>query len=121
MSSCVSFNSLMARCQVTRLLEEVMMLLTPFSVKLVLGSTSLVPSSWPTTLPVAITPVNSFNLIPSPYLPMLCSFFLLELIICYLFVSVGKEIVDLCLDRIRKLADNCTGLQGFLEIGRAHV
>ena len=28
--------------------------------------------------------------------------------------SVGKEIVDLCLDRIRKLADNCTGLQGFL-------
>ncbi|KAL7227454.1 hypothetical protein ACSBR1_022330 [Camellia fascicularis] len=24
------------------------------------------------------------------------------------------EIVDLCLDRIRKLADNCTGLQGFL-------
>ncbi len=31
-----------------------------------------------------------------------------------LFVAVGKEIVDLCLDRIRKLADNCTGLQGFL-------
>ena len=30
------------------------------------------------------------------------------------FVSVGKEIVDLCLDRIRKLADNYTGLQGFL-------
>lgn len=29
-------------------------------------------------------------------------------------LSVGKEIVDLCLDRIRKLADNCTGLQGFL-------
>lgn len=28
--------------------------------------------------------------------------------------TVGKEIVDLCLDRIRKLADNCTGLQGFL-------
>ncbi len=27
---------------------------------------------------------------------------------------VGKEIVDLCLDRIRKLADNCSGLQGFL-------
>ena len=25
-----------------------------------------------------------------------------------------QEIVDLCLDRIRKLADNCTGLQGFL-------
>ena len=29
-------------------------------------------------------------------------------------MAVGKEIVDLCLDRIRKLADNCTGLQGFL-------
>ena len=28
--------------------------------------------------------------------------------------SVGKEIVDLYLDHIRKLADNCTGLQGFL-------
>jgi Tubulin/FtsZ family, GTPase domain len=26
----------------------------------------------------------------------------------------AQEIVDLCLDRIRKLADNCTGLQGFL-------
>jgi tubulin alpha len=38
-------------------------------------------------------------------------------IICLTFASiiaVGKEIVDLCLDRIRKLADNCTGLQGFL-------
>lgn len=29
-------------------------------------------------------------------------------------LAVGKEIVDLCLDRVRKLADNCTGLQGFL-------
>lgn len=28
--------------------------------------------------------------------------------------TIGKEIVDLCLDRIRKLADCCTGLQGFL-------
>ncbi|KAJ0982704.1 hypothetical protein J5N97_010959 [Dioscorea zingiberensis] len=28
--------------------------------------------------------------------------------------TVGKEIVDLCLDRVRKLSDNCTGLQGFL-------
>merc|ERR1711892_1520554 len=27
---------------------------------------------------------------------------------------IGKEIVDLVLERIRKLADNCTGLQGFL-------
>lgn len=28
--------------------------------------------------------------------------------------TVGKEIVEACLDRIRKLADNCSGLQGFL-------
>uniref|UniRef100_A0A7N0V3T2 Tubulin/FtsZ GTPase domain-containing protein n=1 Tax=Kalanchoe fedtschenkoi TaxID=63787 RepID=A0A7N0V3T2_KALFE len=28
--------------------------------------------------------------------------------------TIGKEIVDLCLDRIRKLADNSTGIQGFL-------
>merc|ERR1712142_1166023 len=27
--------------------------------------------------------------------------------------TIGKEIVDLVLDRIRKLADQCTGLQGF--------
>ncbi|EGG18254.1 alpha tubulin [Cavenderia fasciculata] len=28
--------------------------------------------------------------------------------------TVGKEIVDVCLDRIRKLANECEGLQGFL-------
>jgi tubulin alpha len=28
--------------------------------------------------------------------------------------TVGKEIIDLTLDRIRKLADQCTGMQGFL-------
>ncbi|ESO82085.1 hypothetical protein LOTGIDRAFT_198277 [Lottia gigantea] len=28
--------------------------------------------------------------------------------------TVGKEIIDLVLDRTRKLADQCTGLQGFL-------
>jgi tubulin alpha len=28
--------------------------------------------------------------------------------------TIGKEIIDLTLDRVRKLADNCTGLQGFL-------
>ena len=28
--------------------------------------------------------------------------------------TIGKEIVDLVLDRLRKLADNCTGLQGFI-------
>eukprot|EP00606_Chrysophyceae_sp_TOSAG23-5_P000022 GSChrysophyteH2.ASY1.ANO1.446.1 assembled CDS len=30
--------------------------------------------------------------------------------------TIGKEIVDLVLDRIRKLADNCTGLQGFMRL-----
>ncbi|KAK3243998.1 hypothetical protein CYMTET_46375 [Cymbomonas tetramitiformis] len=28
--------------------------------------------------------------------------------------SIGKDFIDVCLDRIRRLADNCTGLQGFL-------
>jgi len=28
--------------------------------------------------------------------------------------TIGKEIIDLVLDRIRKMADQCTGLQGFL-------
>ncbi|KAJ8982266.1 hypothetical protein NQ317_007237, partial [Molorchus minor] len=28
--------------------------------------------------------------------------------------TIGKEIVDVVLDRVRKLADQCTGLQGFL-------
>lgn len=28
--------------------------------------------------------------------------------------TIGKEIIDLALDKIRRLADNCTGLQGFM-------
>jgi len=28
--------------------------------------------------------------------------------------TIGKEVIDLVLDRTRKLADNCTGLQGFM-------
>ncbi|CAA7399285.1 unnamed protein product [Spirodela intermedia] len=28
--------------------------------------------------------------------------------------TVGRDMVDLCLERLRKLAENCTGLQGFL-------
>ncbi|CDQ59454.1 unnamed protein product [Oncorhynchus mykiss] len=28
--------------------------------------------------------------------------------------TIGKEIIDLVLDRVRKLSDQCTGLQGFL-------
>jgi len=28
--------------------------------------------------------------------------------------TVGKEMVDVCLDKIRKLADQCSGLQGFM-------
>jgi tubulin alpha len=30
------------------------------------------------------------------------------------YYTIGKDIIDVCLDRIRKLTDNCTGLQGFL-------
>ena len=26
--------------------------------------------------------------------------------------TIGKEVIDLVLDRIRRLADNCSGLQG---------
>lgn len=33
--------------------------------------------------------------------------------------TIGKEIVDLVLDRIRKLADNGTGLQGFMVFNSA--
>ena len=47
----------------------------------------------------------------SPFCYLSLSLYCLLIVI---FASVGKEIVDLCLDRIRKLADNCTGLQGFL-------
>ena len=32
--------------------------------------------------------------------------------------TIGKEIVDLCLDRIRKLADNCTGRLSFPRLCR---
>jgi tubulin alpha len=27
--------------------------------------------------------------------------------------TVGKELIDTVLDRVRRLAENCTGLQGF--------
>lgn len=43
-----------------------------------------------------------------------CIYDQLQIINSLFMLSVGKEIVDVCLDRIRKLADNCTGLQGFL-------
>ncbi len=69
---------------------------------------------------MAITPVSFFfyasltyNLlstdVSSMNLGSLCGSYF-----CGFLAAVGKEIVDLCLDRIRKLADNCTGLQGFL-------
>ena len=32
--------------------------------------------------------------------------------------TVGKELIDLVLDRTRKLADHCGGLQGFLIFHR---
>ena len=52
--------------------------------------------------PVMISLVVFFKLLSANIVPISSNF------------AVGKEIVDLCLDRIRKLADNCTGLQGFL-------
>ena len=122
---------------------------TPFSVKLVLGSTSPVPCllilsplslmKWglvltassstqnsssaarkmlPTTLPVATIPVTILHFLFFWFLNVFYSlnvaFFNESIWKNSILVSVGKEIVDLCLDRIRKLADNCTGLQGFL-------
>ena len=33
---------------------------------------------------------------------------------CRAHYTVGKKLIDIALDRIRKLADNCSGLQGFL-------
>ncbi|VDM29351.1 unnamed protein product [Toxocara canis] len=35
--------------------------------------------------------------------------------------TIGKEIIDLTLDRIRRLADNCTGLQGTRVLFAAYV
>jgi tubulin alpha len=32
--------------------------------------------------------------------------------------TVGKDMIDLKIDRIRKLADNCAGMQGFLIFDR---
>ena len=34
--------------------------------------------------------------------------------VCLFLIFTGKEMVDIVLDRIRKLSDQCTGLQGFL-------
>ena len=50
----------------------------------------------------------------SHFLKKLGMFYLTVSLIWCLYAAVGKEIEELCLDRIRKLADNCTGLQGFL-------
>lgn len=68
------------------------------------------------TLQEAITPVITKHFIASFSLSNFCSLEIqfITIVFIFPFISVGKEIVDLCLDRIRKLADNCTGLQGFL-------
>lgn len=121
-----------------------MMPSTPFSVRPAPGNTSLVPFSWIwsplssmrsgpehtasfstpnnssaakktllTTLLEAITQVSKKI---RKYIVNVCFFMkkLRYIGVFFLVLAVGKEIVDLCLDRIRKLADNCTGLQGFL-------
>ena len=74
-----------------------------------LNSSSVARKTLQTTLPVATIPVIIFHFI----FPFTVTLFIINGLHLS-FVSVGKEIVDLCLDRIRKLADNCTGLQGFL-------
>ena len=28
--------------------------------------------------------------------------------------TIGKELIDVCVDKVRRIADNCSGLQGFL-------
>jgi len=116
---------------------------TPFSVRPAPGNTSLVPCSWIwnplssmrsgpghtasfstpnnssaarktllTTLLEAITQVSKKI---RKYIVNVCLFYEeIEVYWGFFVLAVGKEIVDLCLDRIRKLADNCTGLQGFL-------
>ena len=43
--------------------------------------------------------------------PNICSWVIKKIIP---YFCLGKEIVDLVLDRVRKLSDQCTGLQGFL-------
>lgn len=58
------------------------------------------------------------DIIPVLVIVYICCKILLVLVVyltwLWFYCAVGKEIVDLCLDRVRKLADNCTGLQGFL-------
>ncbi|CAI9759025.1 unnamed protein product [Fraxinus pennsylvanica] len=71
--------SLMAKCQVIRPSEEVMMPSTLSLVKLLINGKE----------------DTANNFARGHY-------------------TIDKEIVDLCLDRIKKLTDNCTGLQGFV-------
>ncbi|PWA95359.1 alpha-tubulin [Artemisia annua] len=97
--------SLIARCRVTRLLKEVTMPSTHSSVKLVQGSTSLALSLLILSL---LSSTGTYHQLFHP-----------EQLIsgkedAANNFAFGKEIVDLRLDRIRKLADSCTGLQGFL-------
>lgn len=35
--------------------------------------------------------------------------------------TIGKEVIDLVLDRIRRLAENCTGLQGKINISSLYI
>jgi hypothetical protein len=77
-----------------------------------LNNSSVARKMLPTILPVDTIPVSVLCcLFVFLFSIDLCEFMILMIVF---IVSVGKEIVDLCLDRIRKLADNCTGLQGFL-------
>ncbi|KAH9263963.1 tubulin alpha chain [Batrachochytrium salamandrivorans] len=101
-NACWSFTvlnmafSLMVRCLRTRPLVVVMIHSTLSSLRLVLASTSLVLSLLTWNLAADTGKEDAANNYARGH------------------YTIGKEIVDLVLDRIRKLADNCTGLQGFL-------
>ena len=47
------------------------------------------------------------------FLVFLCAMFIISKIWC-LLISIGNEFVELYLDHIWELDDNCMGLQGFL-------
>merc|ERR1712136_77363 len=89
--SCIAWNmvsSLMVKCHLTKLSEVEMIPSTPSSVKLVLE-----------------------NMYRELFLSTLNQLLSMKSVLEY---TVGKEMIDQVLDCIRKLADACTGLQGFL-------
>ncbi|PVD23813.1 hypothetical protein C0Q70_17087 [Pomacea canaliculata] len=107
-------SSLMVRCHPTRPSEEVTTPSTPSSARRAQANTYHVQSSSTSSQPLLM----KFEPVP------IASSSIPEQLITgkedaannYArgHYTIGKEIIDLVLDRIRKLADQCTGLQGFL-------